>query len=89
MIWNRPNMTEQILTGTQSLNTNKQAVWVQIRAIPGSEFVVANTLGKWKKLEPNEFDFSQWFSQKGISLYGRFLKTDELIKAILESPKAH
>ena len=26
---------------------------------PGSEFVVANTLAKWKKLEPNEIDFSQ------------------------------
>ena len=25
-----------------------------VRANPGSEFVVANTLTKWKKLEPNE-----------------------------------
>ena len=33
------------------------------RAYPGSEFVVANTLAKWKKLEPNEIDFSQ----KGVS----------------------
>ena len=33
-------------------------------AYPGSEFVVANTLAKWKKLEPNEVDFSQGFSQK-------------------------
>ena len=29
------------------------------RANPGSEFIVANTLAKWKKLEPNEVDFSQ------------------------------
>ena len=29
------------------------------RAYPGSEFVVANTLAKWKKLEPNEINFSQ------------------------------
>ena len=37
------------------------------RAYPGSEFVVANTLAKWKKLEPNEINFSQDFSQKVIS----------------------
>ena len=29
------------------------------RANPGSEFVLANTLAKWKKLEPNEINFSQ------------------------------
>ena len=34
------------------------------RAYPGSEFVVANTLAKWKKLEPNEGNFSQGLSQK-------------------------
>ena len=34
------------------------------RAYPGSECVVANTLAKWKKLEPNEINFSQGFSQK-------------------------
>ena len=34
------------------------------RAYPGSKFVVANTLAKWKKLEPNEINFSQGFSQK-------------------------
>ena len=34
------------------------------RAYPGSEFVVANTLAKWKKLEPNEVNFSQGLSQK-------------------------
>ena len=37
---------------------------IVVRAYPGSEFVVANTLVKWKKLEPNEIDFSQGFSQK-------------------------
>ena len=37
------------------------------RAYPGSEFVVANTLAKWKKLEPNEINFSQDFSQKVVS----------------------
>ena len=35
-----------------------------LRAYPGSEFCVANTLAKWKKLEPNEFNFSQGFSHK-------------------------
>ena len=35
-----------------------------IRAYPGSEFDVANTLAKWKKLEPNEIEISQGFSQK-------------------------
>ena len=33
----------------------------------GSEFVVAKTLAKWKKLEPNEIDFSQGFSQEVVS----------------------
>ena len=33
----------------------------------GSEFVVANNLAKWKKLEPNEIDFGQDFSQKVVS----------------------
>ena len=37
------------------------------RAYSGSEFVVANTLAKWKKLKPNEIDFSQGFSQKVVS----------------------
>ena len=39
------------------------------RAHPGSESVVANTLAHWKKLEPNEIDFSQGLSQKvhGVS----------------------
>ena len=36
------------------------------RAYPGSEFVVANTLAKQKKLEPNEINFSQGFSQKVV-----------------------
>ena len=37
-----------------------------IREYPGSEFVVANTLAKWKMLQPN-FDLSQGFSQKVVS----------------------
>ena len=36
------------------------------RAYPGAEFVVANTIAKWKKLEPNKIDFSQGFSQKVV-----------------------
>ena len=32
-----------------------------------SEFVVANTLAKWKKLEQNEINLSQGFSQKVVS----------------------
>ena len=36
------------------------------RAYRGSKFVVANTLAKWKKLEPIEIDFSQDFSQKVV-----------------------
>ena len=34
------------------------------RDYPESEFVIANILAKWRKLEPNDFDFSQHFSQK-------------------------
>ena len=33
---------------------------------PGSEFVVANTLAKWKKLEPSDINFSQGLSQKVV-----------------------
>ena len=38
-----------------------------VRAYPGSEFVVANTLAKWKKSKPNEIDFSQGFSLQVVS----------------------
>ena len=38
-----------------------------LSAYPGSEFVVANTSAKWKKLEPNERNISQGFSQKVVS----------------------
>ena len=31
---------------------------IKLRAYPGSEFVVANTVAKWEKLEPNEINFS-------------------------------
>ena len=37
------------------------------RAYPRSEFVVANTLAKWKKLEPNEFITRQGFRHKVVS----------------------
>ena len=43
------------------------AVYYNNRAYPGSEFVVANTLAKWKNVEPNEIDFSQGFRQKVVS----------------------
>ena len=39
-----------------------------VSAYPGSVFVVANTLAKWKKLEPNEINFNKGFSQKVVSL---------------------
>ena len=39
----------------------------EFRANHGSEFVVSNTLAKWKKLEPNEINFSKGFSQKVVS----------------------
>ena len=44
-----------------------------IRAYPGLEFVVANTLANWKKLEPNEINFSQGFSQKVSTSFISFL----------------
>ena len=34
------------------------------QGLPWLRIVVANTLAKWKKLEPNEINFSQGFSQK-------------------------
>ena len=37
------------------------------RVYPGSEFVIANTSAKLKKLNPNEIDFSQGFGQKVVS----------------------
>ena len=37
------------------------------RAYAGSEFVVGNTLAKWKNMEPNETNFSQGFSQIVVS----------------------
>ena len=35
---------------------NSTNIYMYIRAYPGSEFVVANTLAKWKKLEPNKIN---------------------------------
>ena len=46
------------------IQSNTDCCGRYIRAYPGSEFIVANTLAKWKKLEPNEINFSQGFSQK-------------------------
>ena len=37
------------------------------RAYPSSEFVVANTLAKCEKMEPNEVVLSHGFSQKVVS----------------------
>ena len=34
------------------------------RAYTGSKFVLANTLAKWKELEPNEINFSQVLTRK-------------------------
>ena len=36
------------------------------RAYPVSEFVVANTLATWKKLEPSDINFGKSFSQKVV-----------------------
>ena len=41
--------------------------YYHFRAYPCSEFVDANTLATWKKLEQNEIEFSQGFSQKVVS----------------------
>ena len=46
----------------------KRFHFICLRAYPGSEFVVANTLAKWKKVGPKEIDFSQGFSQKVVSI---------------------
>ena len=40
----------------------------KFRAYPGSESVVANTLAKWKKLEPNEIDLSQEVVSRSCSV---------------------
>ena len=51
------------------------------RAYPGLEFVVANTLAKWKKLEPNEMNFSQGFSQKvSTNCFVSAMSADNLCK---------
>ena len=42
------------------------------RAYPGSEFVVANTQAKQKKLEPNEIDFSQKVVSRSLSVFNSF-----------------
>ena len=52
------------------------------RAYPGSEFVVANTLAKWKKLEPNEFNFSQKIVSTSCFVFN-FLPTSDDICCLL------
>ena len=42
---------------------------IEIRSYPSSEFVVANTLAKWKKLKPNEIDFSQKVVSRRCSVF--------------------
>ena len=44
-----------------------QVFTIADRACPGSEFVAANTVAKWKMLEPiqpNEINFSQGLARK-------------------------
>ena len=43
-----------------------------IRANSGSEFGVANTLAKWKKLEPNEINLSLCFVFNSLPARGDF-----------------
>ena len=65
------------------INTSSQNILMyccsRYRAFPGSEFVVANTLAKLEKFEPNEIGFSQGFSQKVVST-SCFLFNSSLIK---------
>ena len=55
------------------------------RANPGSEFVVANTLAEWKKLEPNEFDFSQVFSQKVVSRFNSLPASSDCYHLLIDN----
>ena len=50
----------------RELGTN----FINYRANPGSEFVVANTLAKREKLEPNDLDFSQKVVQCSTFIHG-------------------
>ena len=54
-------------------------IFVLKQGNPSSEFVVANTLAKWKKLEPHEIDFSQGFSQKVVSKIVMYLTLCQLV----------
>ena len=52
VFFTQPNLkTHELVTNRKNRKSS--------RAYPGSEFVVAITLAKWKKLEPNEINFSQ------------------------------
>ena len=54
-IWNN-NLEEEFRKIRQVIQQYKYVAMVRYhsQAYPGSEFVVANTLAKWKKLEPNK-----------------------------------
>ena len=61
------------LTFIWTLSAKHSRTWlvhflaIIVRTYSSSEFVVANTLAKWKKMEPNEINFNQGFSQKLVS----------------------
>ena len=60
----------ELMLGTMNINEYEAKTYTACsyyRVYPSSEFVVANTIAKWKKLEPNEINFSHGFSQKVIS----------------------
>ena len=59
------NLFASMLCVNPPAQLQRQEAWMS-RAYPSSEFVVANTLAKWEKSEPNEIDFSQGFSQKVV-----------------------
>ena len=53
-----------VKTSENKLTARKK---ITCRAYSSSEFVVAKTFSKWKKLEPNEINYSHSFSQKLVS----------------------
>ena len=53
----------------QVLKSQIQHLVRKARAYPGSEFVVANSLAKRKKLEPNEIEFSQKVVSRSFSAF--------------------
>ena len=51
------------------------------KAYSGSEFVVANTLAKWKKLEPNEINISQKEVSTGCFVFNSLPTRGDLLSA--------